>query len=180
MPEHLRSGEYGDYVLVVGRLEPVKRTDLAIRALAHAPSNVRLIIVGNGIAARGCRGPQPRRQESPIASSLREALPDQRSSRSTRTPSPSCTHRSTKTMGYVTLEAFLSEKPVITATDSGGTLEFVRDGENGFVCTPDPAAIGAAITRLAADRQLAARLGQAGLARARTVTWDGVVEQLLG
>ena len=45
--------------------------------------------------------------------------------------------------GYVTLEAFLCAKPVITATDSGGTLEFVVDGENGFVCAPEPAAIGA-------------------------------------
>ena len=27
--------------------------------------------------------------------------------------------------GYVTLEAFLARKPVITARDSGGTLEFV-------------------------------------------------------
>jgi glycosyltransferase involved in cell wall biosynthesis len=82
--------------------------------------------------------------------------------------------------GYVTLEAFLSEKPVITASDSGGTLEFVVDGENGFVCPPEPEAIGLAVARLAADRQLAARLGRAGLVRARTVTWDGVVEQLLG
>ena len=53
--------------------------------------------------------------------------------------------------GYVTLEAFLSHKPVITATDSGGTLEFVVDGDNGFVCAPERAAIGAAIARLAAD-----------------------------
>jgi glycosyltransferase involved in cell wall biosynthesis len=82
--------------------------------------------------------------------------------------------------GYVTLEAFLSEKPVITATDSGGTLEFVVDGENGFVCAPAAAAVGAAVTRLAADPPLAARLGHAGLARARAITWDGVVEQLLG
>jgi glycosyltransferase involved in cell wall biosynthesis len=82
--------------------------------------------------------------------------------------------------GYVTLEAFLSAKPVITATDSGGTLEFVRDGDNGFVCAPEPAAIGHAIARLASDRALAARLGTAGMATARTVTWDGVVEQLLG
>jgi glycosyltransferase involved in cell wall biosynthesis len=36
--------------------------------------------------------------------------------------------------GYVTLEAFLSRKPVITARDSGGTLEFVEDGVNGYVC----------------------------------------------
>ncbi|HET7546295.1 MAG TPA: glycosyltransferase family 4 protein, partial [Usitatibacter sp.] len=33
--------------------------------------------------------------------------------------------------GYVTLEAMLSSKPVITCTDSGGPLEFVVDGETG-------------------------------------------------
>jgi glycosyltransferase involved in cell wall biosynthesis len=82
--------------------------------------------------------------------------------------------------GYVTLEAFLSEKPVITASDSGGTLEFVVDGENGLVCPPEPEALGLAVARLAADPQLAARLGRAGLARARAITWHGVVEQLLG
>ena len=30
--------------------------------------------------------------------------------------------------GYVTLEAMLSSKPVITCADSGGPLEFVVDG----------------------------------------------------
>ena len=82
--------------------------------------------------------------------------------------------------GYVTLESFLCAKPVITATDSGGTLEFVVNDRNGLVCAPEPAAIGAAIARLAADRTYAAQLGQAGLARARQITWDGVVERLLG
>jgi glycosyltransferase involved in cell wall biosynthesis len=48
------------------------------------------------------------------------------------------------------------------------------------VCQPDPEALAQAVARLAADRQLAARLGRAGHARARTVTWDGVVERLLG
>ena len=38
--------------------------------------------------------------------------------------------------GYVTLEAFLSRKPVITATDSGGPNEFVVDGD--FGCTWPP------------------------------------------
>ena len=80
----------------------------------------------------------------------------------------------------MTLEAFHSEKAVVTASDSGGTLEFVSDGENGFVCDPDPETIGQAITRLVAGPGLAVRFGRAGLARARTVTWDGVVEQLLG
>ena len=84
--------------------------------------------------------------------------------------------------GYVTLEAFLCAKPVITATDSGGTLEFVVDGENGFVVRARAGGDRRApIARLAADRALrrAAR-ATPDCARARTITWDGVVEQLLG
>ena len=30
-------------------------------------------------------------------------------------------------MGYVTMESFLSKKPVITCSDSGGPLEFVGE-----------------------------------------------------
>ena len=82
--------------------------------------------------------------------------------------------------GYVTLEAFLCAKPVITATDSGGTLEFVVDGQNGFVCAPEPAAIGAALARLAADRALRRGSVRQDCPRARQITWDGVVERLLG
>src|SRR5437867_6144012 len=82
--------------------------------------------------------------------------------------------------GYVTLEAFLSRKPVITTTDAGGPLEFVVDGVNGYVCPPEPEALGAAIARLGADRAHAARLGEAGYDRARTITWTGVVERLTG
>ncbi len=82
--------------------------------------------------------------------------------------------------GYVTLEAFLAGKPVVTTTDAGGPTEFVVDGENGYVTRPDEAAIGDALARLDRDRPLAASLGAAGLARARAVTWDGVIEQLVG
>jgi len=35
------------------------------------------------------------------------------------------------------------------------------------------------VTRLAANASEAARLGDAGFARARLITWDGVVERLL-
>ena len=77
--------------------------------------------------------------------------------------------------GLATLEAFLAQKPVITARDSGGTLEFVRDGDNGFVVDPDPEAIAArdraASTR---DRALAASLGAHGRDLARAISWDTV------
>ena len=82
--------------------------------------------------------------------------------------------------GYVTLEAFLAHKPVVTTTDAGGPTEFVQDGVSGWVTAPDAAAIGDAIGRLDADRGRAARLGDAGYERARQVTWAGVVETLVG
>jgi glycosyltransferase involved in cell wall biosynthesis len=81
--------------------------------------------------------------------------------------------------GLVTLEAFLAEKPVITARDSGGTLEFVSDGVNGFVVDPDAAAIAEAIASLDRDRALARSLGRAGRELASRISWDDVIETLL-
>jgi glycosyltransferase involved in cell wall biosynthesis len=81
--------------------------------------------------------------------------------------------------GYVTLESFLSGKPVVTTTDSGGPLEFVEHDTNGLICEPTGEAIAAAINRLASQKSVAARLGAAGYERARLVTWDGVIEKLV-
>ena len=175
----LRRGPYGDYVLVVGRLESVKRVDLAIAALAHVPPPLRLVIAGDGSQR----------------AAVERAASERRRATASCSPAPSPATSSIdlyagalavvyapfdEDYGYVTLEAFLCAKPVITATDSGGTLEFVVDGENGFVCAPDPTAIGAA-RREARRRSRAGGTARPRRARARArVTWDGVVEQLLG
>jgi glycosyltransferase involved in cell wall biosynthesis len=83
--------------------------------------------------------------------------------------------------GYVSLEAMLSSKPVITCHDSGGPLEFVQDGETGHVVAPDPEAIAAAVSTLLAQPSRAARMGRAGRARyAKLVPgWNHVVDMLL-
>ena len=82
--------------------------------------------------------------------------------------------------GLATLEAFLAGKPVITARDSGGTLEFVRDGDNGFVVDPEPDADrgGGRHARRAIARR-AASLGAAGRDLAAAISWDTVIERLL-
>jgi glycosyltransferase involved in cell wall biosynthesis len=179
LADRLRQGPYGDHVLVVGRIESVKRVDLAIAAMAHVPPPVKLIIAGEGsqraaaertVADHGLSG------RVVFAGAIAgDALIDLYAGSLAVVYAPF-----DEDYGYVTLEAFLSAKPVITATDSGGTLEFVVHDRNGLVCSPQPAAIGAAIATLAANRTRAAQFGQAGLARARQITWDGVVERLLG
>jgi glycosyltransferase involved in cell wall biosynthesis len=83
--------------------------------------------------------------------------------------------------GYVTLEAMLSSKPVITCTDSGGTLEFVEDHVTGRVIPPDAKALADVIDELHDRQQLAAILGRAGRERyqALGLSWDKVVGALL-
>jgi glycosyltransferase involved in cell wall biosynthesis len=75
----------------------------------------------------------------------------------------------------------LSAKPVITCTDSGGPLEFVLDGETGYVTPPDPDSVADAIERLYQDKQRAKDMGAAGLSRYRSlgISWDHVVQKLL-
>src|SRR5690606_17211306 len=80
--------------------------------------------------------------------------------------------------GYVTLEAFAAHRPVVTASDSGGVLEFVEHEVSGLVAEPTGEAIGEAMARLAADPALAARLGRAGYDRTRDISWDGVIDAL--
>jgi glycosyltransferase involved in cell wall biosynthesis len=179
LADRLRPGPYGDYALVVGRLEGVKRVDLAIAAMAHVPPPLRLIVAGEGsqrAAAERTASEHGVRDRVVFAGAIDgDALINLYAGSLAVVYAPF-----DEDYGYVTLEAFLCAKPVITAADSGGTLEFVVHDENGFVCAPEPAAIGAALASLTADRARAARLGQAGLTRARQVTWDGVVERLLG
>jgi glycosyltransferase involved in cell wall biosynthesis len=81
--------------------------------------------------------------------------------------------------GLATLEAFLAGKPVVTARDSGGTLEFVEDEVNGLVCDATPESIGGALAALAADRARARRLGDAGRTVALGITWDAVIARLV-
>lgn len=83
--------------------------------------------------------------------------------------------------GYVTLEAMLSSKPVVTCTDSGGPLEFIRDGETGLVTAPEPEALGGAMSRLAGDQAFAAIIGRTAREDylRRDISWQNVVETLV-
>ncbi len=68
-------------------------------------------------------------------------------------------------LGVAYMEAMSCEVPTI-ATNAGGVPELIRDGTDALLVPPkDPAALAAAIARLARDPALARRLSQAGRAR---------------
>jgi glycosyltransferase involved in cell wall biosynthesis len=83
--------------------------------------------------------------------------------------------------GYVTLEAMLAAKPVITCTDSGGPLEFVHAGETGLIAGPAPEDLGAAMDQLWANRDKAREMGESArkLYDGLNISWKEVVRKLL-
>ena len=67
--------------------------------------------------------------------------------------------------GLVFLEAMAMQRPVV-ALDNGGTPEVVEHGTTGFLSRPwDVPALAANILKLIKDRELRARMGQAGRKR---------------
>ena len=179
LADRLHGGEYGDYILSVGRLESVKRVALTLRAMQYVDRPTRLVVVGNGSERQSLERRAAADGVSDRLSFLGQ-IDDQQLVELYAEALAVVYAPVDEDYGYITLEAFLARKPVVTASDSGGTLEFVEDGVNGAVCAPQAEAIGAAINRLVADRSRAAALGGAGYERARQVTWNGVIEQLVG
>lgn len=178
LASRLRRGPAGNYILSVGRLEAVKRVDLAIRALAHGPTNLRLKIAGTGTCRRDFEALTHALDLGARVDFLGEVSDDEivdlyAGALGVIFPPYD------EDYGYVTLEAFLSGKPVVTTSDAGGPNEFVIDGVNGWVTEPTPEALGDALAALMGNRPRAATFGDAGYERAITVTWTGVIERLL-
>ena len=75
----------------------------------------------------------------------------------------------------------LAAKPVITCRDSGGPLEFVRDGETGRVVEPTPQALADAMDAIWEQRATARAWGEAGrdCYHKLGIAWPKVIESLL-
>jgi glycosyltransferase involved in cell wall biosynthesis len=67
----------------------------------------------------------------------------------------------------------------VVATRVGSVPEIVRDGVQGLLVPPeDPAALRAAIARVAGDAGLRERLGRAARERARDFSWDRIAAEI--
>ena len=174
----LSPGALGSYVLSVARLEGNKRVDLAVRAMAHVPAHLSMIAVGDGSHRRLI---ERAAEEVGVSDRITfaGAVTDDELATLYRDALCLVYVPFDEDYGLATLEAFLAEKPVVTARDSGGTLEFVRDSVNGFVVEPTATEIAAAICRLDADRAVARDFGRNGRTLAQTITWDTVIERLV-
>ena len=162
------------FAFAAGRLDAWKRFDVAIEAAAHG--RFPLVIAGTG--------PDEARlkklaEKSGANVTFRGHVTDEELIALYATAGAVLFTPADEDYGYIALEAFLSKKPVVTCTDSGGPLEFVTDGATGRVTEPTGQAVGAAAAELLSDPARARRLGEAGFERVRGITWEGAVRSLL-
>ncbi len=164
----------GRWALVVGRLDPWKRMDLAIEGAAAG--GFRLVIAGSGPDEERLRKVAAR---TGADVDFRGAVSDDELLALYAGCGAVLFTPADEDYGYIALEAFLSKKPVVTCTDSGGPLEFVVDGETGRVAPPSGAAVGEAAAALLAAPEAARRMGERGYDAVRGISWDAVVSSLL-
>ena len=169
------------YVFCPSRLESLKRQDLLIEAARYLTTPARIIIAGDG----GQRGRyQQLIERHDLAHRVRLV------GRFTEAEKLAWYANAMAVFfgpydedyGYITLEAMLAAKPVITCHDSGGPLEFVQHDETGWVVEPEPRAIAAAIDAAWNNRARSAEMGRAGQAAYHRagIGWHQVVARLLG
>jgi glycosyltransferase involved in cell wall biosynthesis len=178
-PQDLRLAPLGDdgYILSVGRLDAAKRVDVMIRALADAPG-VRAVVVGHGPERDALEAVA---REAGVAGRVEfrgRVGEDELSDLYGRARAVYYAPHD-EDYGFVTVEAQLAGRAVVTTTDAGGPLDFVRDGATGLVVEPSAEAVGGAISRLAGDADLARRLGAAAREEVRTLSWDEIIDTLL-
>jgi len=184
--------EDGHLLLFVGRLQPLKRPDLAVRTLASlarggagcADRDCRLLVVG------GASGPDGDRTESEVTALAKELGLEDRVVRVPPQPHEllSTYYRAadvclvpshSESFGLVALEAAACGTPVV-ASAVGGLRTLVAHEETGLLVEDaTPETFAEAARRVVRDPELAARLGTNSVIRSRSYTWRRAAHQLL-
>ena len=150
-------------VLLFGRIAIEKNPQVALDAFARLPSDVQLVVVGDGpYRARFEQEMRERGIESRVR--LLGVLRGKPLVEAIDACDAFLIASKSETQSMTTMQAMACEIPVVAAR-AGGLPEYVHDNENGFLCDADDAARFAdRLQKLLDDEALAKKIGAAGRA----------------
>lgn len=182
--ERFVPGADDGYIFAAGRINSMKRQDLLLEAMVHAP-RARLVVAG----------PPDTREDGDRLEAAAERLGlghrvtidarmltrDDYAGLVRGARAVATIPFQEDSLSFVVMEAATARKPIITTADSGGVRDLVRDGETGWVVEPTPQALGEALTEASVDSRVAAHRGAAAAAALDSlgVNWQRTVEALL-
>ncbi len=172
------------HALFVGKLIPLHGLETILAAAALAPE-IPFRLVGSG-QLEGLLADRPANVEW-IDWVEYEELPAELQSAGCALGVFGTSEKAARVIPNKAFQALACGTPLVTA-DTPAARELLRDGESALlVPAGDPAALAAAVRRLAADAALARRIGDGGLEAYRAEAsedvlgrrWRGLVEQLV-
>lgn len=170
------------FILYPGRFDQMKRQNLIIEAMAHLPEDVSLVLIGND---KTPMRPQLDEQIKRLGLGKRVAILGVVSEEKKLELYADCLAVYNgvfeEDYGYLSIEAMLASKPVLTHTDSGGAKELVEEGVSGWICPPEPERIAATLRPYCEAPDQARELGRSARRHvaAYNINWKHVVESLL-
>ena len=182
--ENFQNLSSNDEILCISRVEPHKRQELLIRALAKTITPVKLKLIGEASSPDYAQY-----LRHLIASEdLEQRVNFSNSWASEKEKTDALSHclataylpEDEDSYGYPTLESCYSSKPILSTTDSGGVLELVKSGTNGIIADPDPCAIATQMDQLFLDRDRTLLLGRNAFdtpAKLK-ISWETVITEL--
>ncbi len=172
-----------DYIYYPSRLEVLKRHDLVIRALTCTKKPVKIYFSGRPINPEYLRDLKSLAEKLKVADRISwfDWVSDEEKQRFYARARAVLFTPLDEDYGYVTLEAMLSSKAVVTCSDSGGPLEFVDHEVNGLVAQPTPDSLGEHLDQLWGDPGFAVKAGRLGKEKYHSLnlSWKHVVQTLL-
>jgi D-inositol-3-phosphate glycosyltransferase len=165
-------------LLFVGRIQPLKGADVAVRMLSVLDDGprVQLIVVGGPSGPRGEEHLQHVKalaHRLGVSDRVHFTVPQPHELLSTyyRAADVCVVPSRSESFGLVALEAAACGTPVVAAA-VGGLTTLVDDARTGFlVDDPSPDAFASAVSLILGDPGLAGRMAGAAAARARRYTW---------
>lgn len=180
--EKFYCNEYDNYILMPSRINPSKRQLLAIEAMRYIKTNIKLYIMGK---------PDNDILEKELINNIKKYKLQDKINYigSVSQEEKFKLYANAKAVlfipidedyGYITLEAMSASKAVITTTDSGGPLEFIKNEKNGFVVSPTSQDIARAIDKFSESLNIAKEYGQQAKKHLNNmnISWDHVIKEL--
>jgi glycosyltransferase involved in cell wall biosynthesis len=177
--------EYNDEILCICRLEHHKRQHLLIEAMQYTKTPVRLRLSG---ATSSKNYPESLMTDITRLGLQERVILENRWITEAEKVEQLAVCLATAYLpldedsyGYPSVEASHAAKAILTTSDSGGVLELVEDGLNGYVTEPLPQAIAEAMDKLYRDRKKTKQMGEDARARLLelNISWDHVLGRLL-
>jgi glycosyltransferase involved in cell wall biosynthesis len=181
--EKLNCKNYEDFIFYPSRLDKMKRQRLLVESAAYLKSNAKIYIAGTGSQneieyLENLIKKYKLQDKVKLLGYISEEEKIDFYSRCLAVYFGAYD----EDYGYITLESFFSKKACIVHKDAGGPLEFVKDGENGYIIDADAQKLANKIDFLYANKSLAKKLGENGysLMKEMKLDWDYVIKKLLG